>query len=204
MAYNLENYEPSAQYQTTITTGKNLSVGGTLSVTGTVTASGGIAGATPVAIDTVPIGSVAYASFGNDTTMVAGTVYFIGIVIPRNFTVTNINVLQGTIAGTDKLIGALYNSAGTLVANSALAGVTVTTSNTFLTLPLTSTYSAIGPGQYYLSISSNGTTDKIRTVAANTFVTANTNSATGTFGTLAAITPPTSFSANKGPIAYIN
>lgn len=43
MAYNLENYEPAAQYQTTITTGKNLSVGGTLAVTGATTLSSTLA-----------------------------------------------------------------------------------------------------------------------------------------------------------------
>lgn len=39
MAYNIENYQPEAQYQSTITTGKNMSIGGTLAVTGATTLS---------------------------------------------------------------------------------------------------------------------------------------------------------------------
>ena len=223
MAYNIENYLNELMYDgATITTAKPWSfgstmsitgaltltaaatVGTTLGVTGATTLTGGIAGVAPFAITTVPIGSVAYSSFGTDTTMVAGSVYYIRLEVPTNFTATNINVLQGTISGTDKWIGAIYNSAGTKVGNSAIAGVTVTTSNTFLVLPLTATASLVGPGVYYLSVSSNGTTDKFRSVAASTFVSRTTGSATGSFGTLVAITAPTTFTANVGPIAYVN
>lgn len=37
MAYNIEGYDPGAQYQTTWTTQKNMSVGGTFAVTGVAT-----------------------------------------------------------------------------------------------------------------------------------------------------------------------
>lgn len=203
MAEYIEDYQPVVKYNG-LNTLKNTTIGGTLSVAGAITASGGIVGGTPVALETVPIGSVGYSSFGNNTATVAGSIFYVSLAIPRNFTVTNINVLQGATVGTDKFIGILYNSAGVAVANSATAGIITVGANTFLPLPLTTPYAAVGPGMYYVALQSNGTTDTFRSVAASTFVTVNASSQTGVFATLAAITPPTTFTANKGPIAYLN
>jgi hypothetical protein len=57
MAYNIENYQPEAANQATITTAKNLSVGGTLAVTGTSAFTGAVTfTATPVFTAGKPVG----------------------------------------------------------------------------------------------------------------------------------------------------
>jgi Domain of unknown function (DUF4082) len=153
---------------------------------------------------TVPIGSVAYASFGNATTNTAGKILWINVSVPANSTVTNINILNGGTVGTDKGLVGLYNNAGTLLANSAVAGATTSGANAFQAYALTAPIAIAGPARYFIAYQANGTTDNIRTVAASTFIDSYTTSATGTFGTLTALTPPTTFTANIGPIAYLN
>jgi hypothetical protein len=153
---------------------------------------------------TVPIGSVAYGSFGTSTTLTAGTIYWAEVFIPRNITLTGVGVLNGATVGTDKWIFALYDSdGGAVVANSALTGVTSSGANAFQEIAFTGTYAAVGPARYWIALQSNGTTDNIRTVAASTFIDVLTTSATGAFGTLTSLTPPTTFTADKGPLAYV-
>ena len=60
---------------------------------------GGVVGSTS-AVENVPIGSVAYGSFGNATTYAASTdMYVTSIYVPADMTVTNINVLVGGTVG---------------------------------------------------------------------------------------------------------
>lgn len=155
---------------------------------------------------TIPIGSVAYGSLGTNTTPVAGTVYFMQLWIPTATTIGHIACMNGGTASTDKLLYSLYNSAGTLVANTSTSGTTATGTDSFqslaLTNPTATTYDAVA-GKYWVGWQTNGTTTRFRTVAASTYIDAYTGSATGTFGTLPAITPTTSITADKGPICYV-
>jgi hypothetical protein len=151
---------------------------------------------------TVPIGFVAYSSMGTNTTTVAGTHLRAELFVNRNFTATGIAVLNGATVGTDKGQVALYDSSGNLVATSALAGATTSGANAFQTYAFTATVN-LSPGQYWAVYQSNGTTDTVRTIAVSTFIETNTGSATGTFGTPLNFTPPTTFTADKGPIAYV-
>lgn len=152
---------------------------------------------------TVPVGGAAYASTGTDTTLVAGTIYWADIVVPRNFTATGIGILNGGTVGTDKGLVGLYSTTGTLLANSATAGATTTGANAFQQYAFTSTYACVGPARFWLAYQQNGTTATIRTVAASTFADVLTKSGTGAFGTLTALTVPTTFTADVGPIAYL-
>lgn len=153
---------------------------------------------------TVPIGSVAYGSFGNATTYVSGTLYTASVYIPADMTVTNINFLNAGTVGTNAVIGALYNSAGVRIGTSALAGTATAGANAFQALALTAPVAIQGPGRYFIVIQANGATDNMRTVAASTFINVLTTAGTGVFATLPNITPPPSFAANIGPIAYLN
>ena len=153
---------------------------------------------------TVPVGSVAYGSTGTNTTLAAGTIYWAEVWIPRNITLTGVGVLNGATVGTDKWIVALYSSAGgAAVANSALAGTASSGADAFQAVAFTGTYAAVGPARYWVAFQSNGTTDTLRTIAASTFVDVLTKSATGSFGTLPSLTVPTTFTADKGPVAYV-
>jgi len=154
--------------------------------------------------EVIPFGSVAYGSLGNATTYVSGTTYISAVVVGADMTITNINCLNGGTVGTNSVIYTLYNSAGTKIAQTLNSGTATAGANAFQTIALTSPIALQGPSNYWISVQANGTTDNIRTIAASTFVNARTGSATGVFGTLPAITAPTGFTANVGPLCYLN
>ena len=140
-------------------------------------------------------------SSGNNTAMVAGTIYYAALWIPFNVTLTGIIVTIGATGGTDKWIAALYSASGSLLANSATAGTTAGTTATKQAFAFTGTYAATGPAVYYIGLQSNGTTATFRS-----FTNALEGFATGTktgnsFGTLTLGTPATSYTANVGPFA---
>jgi len=137
---------------------------------------------------------------GTDTAGINGTVFISEIFVPANMTLTGLSFLIGTVGGTDKAIAMLFSSAGALLANSALAGVTVSTAATFQRLPFTATYAAIGPGKYYVGVQYNGATAKIRTQPAGDH---DAVSISQTFGTPVAITAPSTFTASTGPISML-
>lgn len=141
---------------------------------------------------------------GTDVTPVAGTRYTCSIFLPHIMTLTGIGYLIGSVGGTDKAIVELHDADGTLLANSALAGTTVGTTATFQEIAFTAPVEIVGPGWYFLSVTVNGTTCRLRTIATALGIsqTANAKSATGTFGTLGALTVPTTFTADVAPIAH--
>lgn len=154
--------------------------------------------------EVIPFGSVAYGSLGNATTYVSATVYYSSVIPGADMTITNINCLNGGTVGTNSVIYSLYNSAGTRIAQTLNSGTATAGANAFQTIALTAPIAIQGPGLYWIAVQANGGTDNIRTIAASTFVNTRTGSATGVFGTLPAITPPTTFTANVGPLCYLN
>jgi len=134
-----------------------------------------------------------------DKTTVAGSRYYRSIVIGSQKTLTGISVLVGGTGGTDNWIAELHDSTGALVATSTLSGTTAGTANTWQQIAFTATVT-VAPGTYYVAVQSNGTTAKFA-VLDTPVSPLTTGSATGTFGTSAAITPPTTYTANLGPMA---
>ena len=135
---------------------------------------------------------------GTDTTPVSGTVYFGEVYIPHRMNLTGVGYNIGSVGGTDSAVVALYDSAGKVIANSALAGTLVGTANTFQQIAFTAVLGVDGPGYFYVSVSVNGTTCRLRLGVANG---GRGGSAAGTFGTLAAITVVSTNTA--APIAYL-
>lgn len=154
---------------------------------------------------TIPVGSVAYASLGTSTAMVSGTEYVSSIFVPQTTKFTGVKVLQNGTVATDKVIGILRDAMGTILANSAVAGVITVGANTFLTLPFTATVVVPGPARYFIGAQGGTTaTDGLRLQATATYVDTLATSATGTFGTVTAtFTVPTTFTADKGPVACL-
>jgi len=138
---------------------------------------------------------------GTDTAGVSTVVWVCEMRIQGNQLLTGISYLIGSVGGTDKVIVALYDSAGNLLANSALAGATVGTASTFQRVAFTAQYQA-APGKYYVAVSTNGTTAKIQTQAAGDH---DAGSITGqVFATLPnPMTVPTTFTAAKAPVAML-
>lgn len=139
------------------------------------------------------------ASSGAVGATVSGSIYWAALLIPMNVTLTGVIFTVGT-GGTDKWIGALYNSSGALIANTLLTGTTSGTSATKQAIPFTGTVAVSGPSVYYIALQSNGATNTYRAFA-NTVEGFITGSTTGSFGTLPSITPGTTYTANIGPFA---
>jgi len=158
-----------------------------------------------LAISNVPIGSVAYASLGTNTTDVAGQLWVTDIFIPYNRLISKIGFLSGATSTTDNFIVAVYNSLGNLRANSALAGQVLSGANTFQEVTLLTPLQCSGPSQLFIVIQGNGTAaGAIRTIATLTYPDVLGGVVAGTFATIpATITPLTSFTAGQAPFVYV-
>ena len=153
----------------------------------------------------IPLGSVALGSLGTDTTIEADVIFASEWVFPVGMSVTKVAILNGTVGGTDKArLGIMTADGQTLVCQTATAGTTLSGSNdTFQEIALTAV-TFIPTGRYWFVALFNGTTTKIRTIAASTYLNyAKDYDSTSTFTAgFVAITPPTSTEANVGPIVY--
>lgn len=136
-----------------------------------------------------------------DKTPVSGSRYYVGVTLGTQVTLTGIRVKVGGTGGTDLWIAELHDSTGALVATSTTSGTTAGTANQWQDLAFTAAYTA-APGTYYIAVQTNGTTAKIATYGSPDLPLV-TGSATGSFGTGAAITPPTTYTSNLGPIALV-
>lgn len=150
-------------------------------------------------------GGTAYTSLdGTGTATVAGTLNCTELQVPNNKLATGLAIMFGTTAGgSDKHLVALLDSAGNVVATSALAGATNSTASTYVKFPFTSQYLVIGAAEYFACTQSNGTSDTIRMLVTGTQDTYLTTSKTGTFGTIPTITVPTGFTTAVGPYALL-
>ena len=173
-----------------------------------------------ISLQTLAAGILLLTNVASKTT-VAGTRYYssIDVTAPASSAadgganqtspvalITGIQALIGATGGTDKFIYELHDSAGVLVATTALAGVTVGTAGTWQQIPFTSTV-ALTPGTYFLVVQSNGTTatPSVYNFPAPAVATTPliTGSVAGTFGTSANFTPATTYTANVGPVALL-
>jgi len=180
-----------------------LSLASTLAVTGATTLTGG------VAATGVPHGwsnlQITGATNGTDTTPADGTQFVTSIWVGQNKTITNIEYLVGSVGGTDKVYGALYDATGALLANTSVAtgGATVGTAAQVQSLALTATYAFKGPQMAYVGISINGGTARIRTVPVYLGNGLWGGSVSQVHGTVAAITEPVTFTADKAPYVIL-
>lgn len=179
------------------------STSGAVTFGGALTLTGGVASS--AATKTI-WGTWSPAAVANATsaTPAATSVYMTQIWVPHNETVTGIGVLNAGTVGTNKYIVALFDSTGAVVANSALAGVITSGASAFQKVPFTATAAILGPKTYWLAIYMNGAVDRYYAVPTLGQMSGLAGEVTGqTFGTVAAVTLPTSFTADKGPVAYL-
>lgn len=136
-----------------------------------------------------------------DKTTVAGSRYYRSTAVGSQKTLTGVSVLVGSTGGTDDWIVELHDASGNLVATSATAGTVAGAANTWQEIAFTAPVT-VASGTYFIAVQSNGTTAKLAvldTPVSNLL----TGSATGTFGTSASITPPTTYVVNDGPMALV-
>lgn len=149
---------------------------------------------------------VTAATSGTDTACTNGTAYYVSVFVPGNCLITSVGYLIGSVGGTDKAIASIYDSGGTLLANSAAAGATVGTAANTQLLDLTTPLNYIGgPGTILVALTFNGTTAKFRSIPAFCSNGVWAGSATQTFGTVtSSITVSTTlFTADKGPVIHL-
>jgi hypothetical protein len=148
------------------------------------------------------------AESGTDTAFAEKKLFMASIFIPVTKTITGVGYLLGAGGGTNKVIAALVNSQGQKVANSSetTEGTVAGTEKTVQELAFVSPFKANGPGQYFIGITANGATAKLRTIPANT---AGKNIFTGEISLStknvvpSSITVPTEWVAAKGPVAFV-
>lgn len=153
---------------------------------------------------TVPIGQVAYGSVGTATAAPSATLmHLTSIHVPVSFLATGVGVLNGGTVGTDNMLVALYDATGKLLANSALAGVVTAGANTFQEVAFLNPVQ-LPAGNYFIGLQCNGTTTRFRLIAASTNVDVLAGTVTSAFGTVpSTVTVPTTFTADKGVVAYL-
>lgn len=175
----------------------------TLAVTGVSTLTGGIASATqPHGFSNwVPV----TATDGTDTACADGTQFVSSVYLPVNKTLTGVTFLIGSVGGTDKVYVVLYDADGAVLANSSLTagGATLGTAAQTQAVAFTATYAGKGGRIYYAGVSVNGGTGKLRTCPAYRSGGIFAGSVSQTHGTVAAITEPVTFTADKAPALFL-
>jgi len=151
-------------------------------------------------------GGTAYTSLNtNGTAVGATTLYCTEVNLPSNKLLTGIGVLNGTTVTANARYVVLYDSGGTALANSALAGQASVTASVYETYAFTSKFFAVGPAQYFGCIQDNSTgstTVRMAVTGVNdNILTKGQTSAT--FGTVGALTAPTGFVTSVGPYIFI-
>lgn len=188
----------------TLTTGGNATIAGTATITGTSTFTGGVIQSTTAPLTQWSAWIPGVATNATSATPSATVVYMTQIFVPVNTTLTGAAVLNAATVGTNKWIYALFDDTGAAVANTALAGVTTSGASVFQKIAFTGTYAAKGPRTYWVGAYMNGTTDRyyaIPTVGQAGGLAGSVS--TQTFGTVATVTLPTTFTADVAPVAYV-
>jgi hypothetical protein len=150
-------------------------------------------------------GGTAYTALNtNGTTLGATTLYCTEVFVPASKLLTGIALLNGTTDGTDKHYVVLYDSAGKLLANSDVAGATSAGASAFQEFAFTSKFYAVGPQAYFACFQTNGTAATVRMAVTGSNDNLLTKGQTGaTFGTIPALTVPTTFTTAVGPYVYL-
>lgn len=173
----------------------------------TVTPGGGII--SPSAVPGVFVGgwNPVAATSGTDTTPAEKKLFVGSLILPVNKSIKGIGFLVGSVGGTNKVVAGLFNSAGKLLGRSSEAteGTLVGAAAEIQELNLLSAVSAVGPGVYFVGITMNGNTARLRTIPKNTAGSNVLGKEITIAGknVLADIVAPTALEADKAPIAWV-
>jgi hypothetical protein len=133
---------------------------------------------------------------GTDTTPVVTEEYVAEVFVPVNCQSTGAAILNGTaVAGNVTLI--LYDSNGGIVANTASTAASGTAA--YQQVPWATAPNLKGPAKYFIGIQCNNTGYRLRTHILGNFGASKKTAQT--YGTLTALTAPTTFTTALGPIA---
>ncbi len=159
----------------------------------------------PLNLPCISLGSAALTSYEtNGVAQVAGTMNLTEIYVPYWQTWTGAGILNGTTVGTHNVLTALYGTDGTLLANSAVAGVVSAGASVFQNIAYTAPIT-LAPGRYFLGFQYSGTTPTPRHLLAANGSNVCTGTQAGTFGTVPSTltTIPVTFTTAVGPISQL-
>lgn len=165
----------------------------------------------PAVISNIPMGAAALTGFEtNGVAQVAFEINLTEIYVPNWNTWTGASILNGTTVGTDSQVYWLFNSAGNMIAYTAIAGTLNATASVFQKIAFT-TPVTLTPGRYFLGAQLNGANATPRHVLAANGAEprCGTVAATASFAasltalSAAPITVPTSFTTAKAPIMQL-
>lgn len=144
-------------------------------------------------------GQSAHASTdGNDTTPSITETYIAEVFVAANCTVTGVSVFNGSAAAGNLKVG-IATSSGAVLASSASTAASGT--DAYQDIALSASTTLYGPATYFVLLQCSSTSHRFNSHVFGRF---RTGKKTGeTFGTLTTITPPTTFTANQGPIATL-
>lgn len=126
---------------------------------------------------------------------------FVPVWIPVATTLTGIRYRKGTGTVAANVIGALYDSGGTRVANSATVAQG-TTASAVVTCAFTGTYAAAA-GLYYVGVIGSSTSADFYGYATNEFLGPATIATQGSFTTPASFTPPGATTLASGNVPFV-
>jgi hypothetical protein len=149
----------------------------------------------------------ASATTGTDTTPAEKKLFVGSMFLPVNKVIKGIGFLVGSVGGTNKAVVGLFDSAGKLLGKSSetTEGTLVGTAAEMQEINLAAAVAAAGPAIYFVGITMNGNTARLRTIPKNT-------AGSNVFGkevtiaaknVLADIAAPTAMEADKAPIAWV-
>lgn len=134
------------------------------------------------------------AADGTNATPVITETYIVEVLVPENLRVTGVAVFNGdAVAGNLKAI--IYSAAGAVLGSSASTLQAGT--DAFQRVPLSAALN-LTPGTYYVGLQCSSASARFNAHPIGNF---GASKKTGeTFGTATAITPPTTFTADLGPM----
>lgn len=197
------NIEGAVTFQSTLNIQGAVTFQSTLDLTGAFTPTGGVAAAggfsaSPRLVHTGGLPPTAAADFTNATPVTTET-YYAEVFIPANMSVTGVAVFNGSAADGDVTVG-LADSTGVVVASSATTTAQSGT-DAYQRIAFSSAYSAKGPATYYVLTQNSTTTARYNAHTVGNFSAGKVTSQT--YGTLADITPATTFTTAVGPVATL-
>lgn len=138
----------------------------------------------------------AAATVGTDTTPVVTETYLAEVFIGKNTRVTGLSLLNGSaVAGNVVLF--LADANGNIVAQTASTAQSGTGAYQQIALP--TSVEVLGPAKYFVGVQFNNVGARFRSLVLGNM---GAGKLTGqTFGAVMPFTPPTTFTANLGPIA---
>lgn len=171
----------------------------TLTVTGALTPTGGVAAAGGFSGTTVcHSGGVAaiVAATGTDKTAVNTETYIVEVFVPCNMTITGVALLH-LATSTGNVQVSLADSTGAPIAAAQSASTATVAAAAFQQVPFATPYAAKGPAKYYVLLQNSGSNH----FRAHNIGNFGANKKTGeTYGTFTSVTPPTTFTADLGPV----